>query len=163
MYAANIRDGVVTPTNVKHLELLWVGPGGDGSRAGPKDVSRDGQVLYSCPYRECVAPKIAAGIYQANEITPDTGPRSKQKIMMLRPATEQALDTQAFVYVGNGDQQATVSTDGRRVAFTEIPEFGGGHNRSGMGVITLGNPDPLYIEWPRFELDPAATQPITPN
>ncbi|OQA31835.1 MAG: translocation protein TolB [Betaproteobacteria bacterium ADurb.Bin341] len=156
-YVADIRQGVVTQDNVTQVALLWP-DGFSNNNAGALDVSRNGQVLYYCPVTSCLIPKQNAGVYKADKITPDIGHSSKQHVLMLRPAREDAFDTAAFV-LNSSAQDAAVSADGHRIAFSEANPLVWHHSR-GIGIVMRGDHSPIFIDWPRLNLDPAATQPV---
>jgi hypothetical protein len=157
MYAVDIAKGVVTRFNAMHLEPLWPGPGG-GIGGGPLDVSTDGQILYRCSWYMCLKAKRAAGIYQAAQPLPQVPLGAPTPaVLMLRPAVQDANDTAAFIFYAS-PQDAAISHDKSRVAFSEMNPIVPDNTRR-LGIATLGNTTPYVIDWPRMELDPAATQP----
>lgn len=155
-YVADIRQGVVTKDNVSQVTLLWPdgisGPGG-----GVVDISRNGEILYHC-YLGCRKAKQANGTLEGNTTPANIREISQTGLLLLRPATEDEHDVAAFS-LPFGAQIASLSKDGLRIAFGEANPISWHHSRR-FGITTLGNAPPTFIDWPRLELDPAATQPI---
>lgn len=149
-HIADMKQGIITKDNVTRIDLVWV---------HPLDVSRRGEALYlSRCIGECLKAKQAEGKYQA-----DPGSirlTSYRDILKLRPASENAkdagFDTGEF-WLPDGGQVAAVSNDSRQVAYLENAE-GFWHFKNRFGIVSLDAASPIFIDWPRMEVDPAATQ-----
>ena len=122
------------------------------------DVSRTGEVLYSCSPIGCLLRKPEAMRASIKGVDPNPSVANKQAVLALRPAREDAADS-AFFVLNAHPQVAALSGDGQRVAFSQAGTAGW-HHTSRFGIATLGNPNPEFIDWPRLDLDPAATQRI---
>lgn len=151
MYVADMRHGIVTKENVTLMELLW-----PGEQGVPMDLSRSGEVMYLCG-SDCFRRKLATGVYKANPVELDVRPTAMQRLLMLRPPNETAQDTAAFLLPSSA-QIAAISNDSRRVAFSEANPDDWYYKRR-FGIVSLDNAATMFIDWPRLELDPAATQP----
>lgn len=159
-YVGDIRKDLITKANILEVDLLWPDNGMSSNNGGTIDVSRDGQVLYSCAYYRCYDAKIASGQYRANKIDLGPNPDVGTGFLMLRPADEKAFDSTAFHIAGRPSISAiAISNDQQRIAFSESPETGW-YRTYRFGIATFGNSTPIFIDWPRLDLDPAATQRV---
>lgn len=160
---ADRRDGVVTRATLGRLELLWPDNGASATNGGAEDVNRKGEVLYFCPITGCLAKIRADGRYRVKGIDLDRLPEflslqdPKPSVHVLRADREDAIDVSIFVINASASVTA-ISGDSQRLAFARNTLW---HHSNRLGIATLGNPDPEFIDWPRLELDPAAMQALT--
>lgn len=158
LFAADIKDGPARRERARHLRPLWT-DGLSGTGSHPMDVTAKGEVLYHTGSWQYAA-KRAAGVYRANTLSFVETSAGSRSILMLRPARADAQDTAAFL-VPSGAQEASVAHSGRHVAFLEMsPQSWGNGQR--MGILSLEDQQAEFIDWPRLQLDPAATQ-TTPS
>lgn len=153
MFATDIKDGPARRERARHLRPLWTD--GFSGRSHPMDVTAKGEVLYLTGSQRYAA-KRAAGVYRANVLQFVEKPGDTRAILMLRPARADAQDTAAFL-MPSGAQDAAIAHGGRHVAFLEMsPQSWGNGQR--MGILSLEDQRPVFIDWPRLQLDAAATQ-----
>ncbi len=151
MFAADIKDGPARRERARHLRPLWTD--GFSGRSHPMDVTTKGEVLYLTGSQQYAA-KRAAGVYRANVLDFVEKPGDSRTILMLRPARAEAQDTAAFL-MPSGAQEASVAHDGRRVAFLEMNPMSWANGQR-MGIVSLDDQQPQFIDWPRLQLDPSA-------
>ncbi len=150
-FVADMRLGPVTKGNVTQID-----PAGFHL---PLDVNRKGEMLgrYRCDI-ECLKAKQAEGAYQpgADGIQP-TSPLP-DIFHLYVPADQKRTIREFWLPPPIGSASASISNDGRRIAFCEVADTWHFTNR--LGLILPGNRPPQFIDWPRLELDPAATQTL---
>ena len=155
------RRGALTKANILEADLLWPDGGNLPNSGDAMDVSRTGEVLYSCSPIGCLLRKTEAMRASIKGVDPNPSAANKQAVLALRPAREDAADS-AFFVLNAHPQVAALSGDGQRVAFSQAGTAGW-HHTFRFGIATLGNPNPEFIDWPRMELDPASTERIAAN
>jgi hypothetical protein len=156
LFAADIKDGPARRERARHLRPLWT-DGLSGTGSHPMDVTAKGEVLYHTGSPQYAA-KRAAGVYRANTLSFVETSAGSRSILMLRPARPDAQDTAAFL-MPFGAQDAAIAHGGRRVAFLEMNPVGWANGRR-MGILSLEDQQAVFIDWPRLQLDPAASQTI---
>ncbi len=150
-FVADLRSAPIGKHNIQEID-----PAGFHL---PLDINHKGEMLgwYRCDI-ECLKVKQAEGAYQpgADGIQP-TSPLP-DIFHLYVPADPKRTIREFWLPPPIGSASASISNGGRRIAFCEVA--GTWHFTNRLGFILPGNRPPQFIDWPRLELDPAATQTL---